>query len=99
MTGLILSPQHTFQGIDDLQVWPEITAIPVVRSSRETRPLRIMSGVPHLGGDAGLGARRERSDGIEGGVQEPKRHDEEMGYMNGTVQVSDDQREVTRPRL
>src|SRR5712691_3614708 len=46
-----------------------------------------------------MGAHHERSDGIEGGWQEPKRHDEERGCMNGTVPVSDDQLEAPRPRL
>ena len=44
-------------------------------------------------------ANRELMDGIEVVVQEPKKHAEEMAYLNATIQASYDQMEAVRIRL
>ena len=42
---------------------------------------------------------RELIDGIEVVVQEPKRHEEELAYLNATIQATYDQMEAARTRL
>jgi hypothetical protein len=44
-------------------------------------------------------AHRELIDGIEVVVQEPQRHEEEIAYVNATIQAGSDQMEAARPRL
>jgi hypothetical protein len=44
-------------------------------------------------------ANRELIDGIEVVVQEPKRYEEEVAYLNATIQASYDQMEAARTRL
>jgi hypothetical protein len=44
-------------------------------------------------------ANRELIDGSEVVVQEPQRHEEELAYLNATIQASYDQMEAARTRL
>lgn len=150
MTGLLLSPNKTLQGLYDAQVWerepapsrramhaavfeagwdaealmPHHRAVmarehrgrgrevlsldwPYVHHERGPRIWGSHQAWDHVEQRYGryqtvvtaVVANRACIDGIEVVVQEPKRHEEEMAYLNATIQASYDQMEAARTRL
>ena len=150
VTGLLLSPNKTLQGLYDIQVWDREPApsrramhaavfeagwdaealMPrhraIVAREHRGRGREVLSldwtythdergpkiwGInkawDHVEQRYGryqtvvtaVVANRELIDGIEVVVQEPKKHEEEMAYLNATIQASYNQMEAARTRL
>jgi len=150
VTGLLLSPNKTLQGLYDAQVWarepapsrramhaavfeagwdaealmPRHRAVIAREHRGRGREVLSLDGTyahhergPKIWGInkawdhveqrygryqtvvTAVVANRELIDGIEVVVQEPQKHEEEMAYLNATIQASYDQMEAARTRL